>query len=168
VRFLTPEDWQAWCNERTIPLRKAGWIRPDVSADHFHIAQIPYRVDSGAKVNMARFLFSLVAPDPETLFLLSDWAVWPSSQHMPLFTRFRQALGEARSIMESPGHLVTSSDGDDAVSIIATSLFFIWDCYGISSTGRDAFHISHDEYCVFGSRDAAIAARVAERAAAIK
>jgi hypothetical protein len=112
---------------------------------------------------MARFLFSLVAPDPETLILVDDWAVWPSSQHMPLFTRLRQALGESRPLIASPAHLVAVTDGDDAVSIIATSLLFIWDCYGISSSGRDAFHISHDEFCFFASRDPFVAAQVTEQ-----
>src|ERR1700692_4210743 len=135
MRFITPTEWQAWCIYRQIPLRAAGWVRPDINDNHFHIVDIPYPTDSGAKVFMARFLFSLLAPDPETLLLVDDWAVWPSSQHMPLFTRFRQALGEDRLLIEAPGHLVTASESDDAVSIIATSLLFIWDCYGISSTG---------------------------------
>jgi hypothetical protein len=74
-------------------------------------------------------------------------AVWPSSQHMPLFTRFRQALGESRPLIEAPGHVVSASDSGDAVSVIATLLLFPWDCYGISASGRDAFYISHDEFC---------------------
>lgn len=144
-------------------MREVGWIRPNISADAFHIVDIPYDGDSGRKVSMSRFLFSLVPPDPETLILVDDWAVWPSSQHMPLFTRFRQALGESRPLKESPAHLVSVADGDDATSIIATSLLFVWDCYGISSSGRDAFYISHDEFCFFASRDPSVAARVLEQ-----
>ena len=89
MRFLTPEQWQAWCAERRVPLREVGWIRPDIGADHFHIADLPYPADSGAKVSLARWLFSLVASESETLVLVADWAVWPSSQHLPMFTRFR-------------------------------------------------------------------------------
>ena len=85
---------------------------------------------------------------------------------MPLFTRFREALGEHRPLIEAPGHIATASDTDDAVSIIATSLLFIWDCYGISSTGRDAFYLLHDEYCYFASRDASVAERVTSEFAA--
>ncbi|MEA2559248.1 MAG: hypothetical protein QOH06_752 [Acidobacteriota bacterium] len=166
MRFLTRDQWQSWCVERQVPLREAGWIRPDIGADHFHIADVPYQSDSGAKVSLARYLFSLVASGPETLVLVDDCAVWPSSQHMPLFTRFREALGESRPVIEAPGHLVTPADTDDAISIVATSLLFIWDCYGISSTGRDAFYISHDEYCYFASRDASVAERVASELAA--
>jgi hypothetical protein len=167
MRFLTPQEWQSWCSARQIPSRERGWIRPDLSAEHFHIVDVPYPADSVAKVTQARFLYSLVVPEPETLLLVDDWAVWPSSQHMPLFTRFRQALGEERALIEAPGHLVATSDSDDAISIIATSLLFIWDCYGISSSGRDAFYISHDEFCFFASRDSSVAARVAEQLATL-
>src|SRR6266403_2956612 len=132
MRFLTPKEWQRWCTDRKIPLRDVGWIRPDIRAEHLHIADLKYPADSGAKVSLVRYLFSLVAKEEETLLLVDDWAVWPSSQHMPLFTRFREALGERRPLIEAPGYLVTRSETDDAVSIISTALLFIWDCYGIS------------------------------------
>ena len=160
MRFLTPTEWQRWCTDRKIPLRDVGWIRPDIRAKHLHIVDLKYPGDSGAKVSFARYLFSLVATEEETLLLVDDWAVWPSSQHMPLFTRFREALGECRPLIEAPGHLVMPSDADDAVSIVSTALLFIWDCYGISSSGRDAFYFSHEEYCYFASRDAEVAAEV--------
>lgn len=163
MRFLSPEDWQAWCVERNVPLRETVRVRPVIAAGHFHIVEVPYDGDSGRKVSLARLLFSVVAPEPESLLLLDDWEVWPSSQHLPLFTRFRQALGESRPLIESPGHLVAASDHDDAVSIIATALMFFWDCYGISASGRDAFYVSHDEYGYFASRDASVAARVGEQ-----
>ena len=168
MRILTPEECQSWCGERNIPLRESGWIRPDIGAETSHVVEVPYPDDSGAKVSLARFLLSLVEPDPETLLLIDDWDVWPSSQHMPLFTRFREALGEHRPLIEAPGHLVTAADMDDAVSIVATSLLFIWDCYGISSSGHDIFYFSHDEFCYFASSDPSVAARVTEQLAANK
>jgi hypothetical protein len=102
--------------------------------------------------------------EPVHAFGCSDVAVLPT---LALFTRFRQALGERRPLIEAPGHIVTVSDAEDAISIVATSLLFIWDCYGISTSGRDAFYISHDEYCYFASRDASTAERVASEIAAI-
>ncbi|MEO6846650.1 MAG: hypothetical protein ABI254_05290 [Chthoniobacterales bacterium] len=160
MQFLTSAECQAWCLERSVPLRNVGWIRPDIKAEHLHIVDIPYKADSGAKVHMARFLLSLVYSDAETLLWVDDWEVWPSSQHMPLFARFREALGEYRPLIEACGHLVSQTDMDDAISIIATSLLFIWDCYGISASGRNAFYFSHDEYCYFASRDESTAAQV--------
>ena len=80
-RVRTPREWQPWCTERQLPWYEAGWSHPDISADHVHLVDMPYRTDSGATVSMARVLFSRVAPDPETLLLIEDGAVWPSSQH---------------------------------------------------------------------------------------
>jgi hypothetical protein len=163
MRFLAPAEWKAWCVGRGVPLRQADWTRPAIDTRHYHVAKLPYPKDSGEKVNLARQLFALIASEGEALVLVDDWEVWPSSQHMPLVTRFREAFGEHRSLIEAPGQLVDAADTDDAVSIIAMSLLFFWDCYGISSTGRDAFYVSHDEYCYFASRDATVAARVTEQ-----
>lgn len=58
--------------------------------------------DSGRKVWLARFLYGLAEPSPEVLIWIGDWAVWPSGQHMPLFSRFRQAFGENRPLLEAP------------------------------------------------------------------
>ncbi len=166
MQFLTQTEWHSWCISRQIPLKNVSWIRPDINAEQFHAIDIPYPKDTGAKVSLACHLLSLVACEPESLILLDDWDVWPSSQHLPLLTRFREALGEHRSLIEAPGHIITASDKDDAISIVITALLFIWDCYGISSSGRDVFYFSHDEYCYFASRDAAVAAAGAQFGAA--
>ena len=76
------------------------------------------------------------------------------------------AFGEYRPLIEAPGHLVPPSHTDNGISIAAMALLFMWDCYGISSTGRDAFYLSHDEYCYFASRDRSVAERVASEFAA--
>jgi hypothetical protein len=120
-------------------------------------------MDSGRKVAFARFLFSLLDTAPELLVWVGDWAVWPSCQHMPLFTRFRQAFGEVRPLIEAPGHLLNPSELDDAVSIFIVSFAFLWNCHLLTSSGRDAVFISHDEYGWFASRDESVAQSVARR-----
>jgi hypothetical protein len=119
--------------------------------------------DSGRKVAFARFLQSLLDPAPELLYWLGDWAVWPSSQHMPLFNRFRQALGERRPLIEAPGQLLTPDELDDATSILIVSLQFVWDCHVLTASGRDAIFVSHDEYGWFATRDASVAVTVHRR-----
>jgi hypothetical protein len=161
MQFLSPVEWQAWCVARQVPLREAGWIRPDLRANGNHIAKLEYPNDSGRKVVLARRLIPLIASEGESLVLVDDWAVFESCQHLPLFTRFREALGERRPLIEAPGHLVDPAEIDDAISIVAICLFYFWDCYGISASGRDAFYISHDEYCYFASRDVDVTNRVA-------
>jgi hypothetical protein len=162
MRFLSPTQWQDWCAKHGIPLRNAGWLRPALNTGLYHAAEVAYPTDSGKKVCLARQLVAFVASEGESLLLLDDWRVWPSSQHLPLLTRLREALGEQRPLIEAPGHLVDAADADDAVSLVAMSLLFFWDCYGLSATGRDGFYVSHDEYCRVVSRDAAVVTRMAE------
>jgi hypothetical protein len=94
---------------------------------------------------------------PELLLWIGDWAVWPFSQHMPLFERLRQAFGEERPLNEAPGHLLTPDEAEDSVSIIAVALLFIWDCHILTSSGQDAAFVSHDEIGWFASRDSSVA-----------
>ncbi len=59
MRFLTRPECQDWCNERHVPLRKMGWIRPNISDEHFHIVNLPYPNDSarqGATLRIGCFL----------------------------------------------------------------------------------------------------------------
>jgi hypothetical protein len=164
MRFLSFSECVNWCSERGISTPTGDHSHaPAIEEPEFHFADLPYDIDSGRKVACAEHLYSLVEPSPETLLWLTAWSVWPSSQHMPLFDRFRQSLGEFRPLIEAPGHLVTAADADDARSIIAVSLLFLWDCFGISASGREAFKVSHDEYCWFASRDSENAARLSKQ-----
>jgi hypothetical protein len=138
-------------------------LEPDLQSPTFHFAQFTLPVDSGKKVWFAKFLYSLVEPSTELLIWLGDWSVWPSGQHMPLFARFRQSFGETRPLIETPGHLLTPDETDDAISIISVSLLFVWDCHVLAASGRDAVFFSHDEYGWFASRDASVAIAVGER-----
>jgi hypothetical protein len=108
-------------------------------------------------------IYSLIEPSPELLLWVDDWAVWPSVQHMPLFSRFRQAFGETRPLIEAPGHLVLPNEADDAISIITMPLLFLWDCHVLTASGREAVYVSHDAYGWFASRDRAVAESVGLR-----
>jgi hypothetical protein len=130
---------------------------PDLRPPEFHFVDFKLPQDSGKKVLLARTLYSLIDASPEMLLWLGDWDVWPSSQHMPLFTRFREAFGEKRPLIEAPAHLLAPDESEDSVSIITVALLFIWDCHILTASGRDAIFVSHDEIGWFASRDQAIA-----------
>lgn len=90
----------------------------------------------------------------ESLVWLWEFGVWPSSGHMPLCTRFRQALGCATPLEITPGHLIQAQEVDDAVSLMCIGLLFYWDCYFLSSSSKDCLFISHDDHVFLGSQDA--------------
>jgi hypothetical protein len=167
MRFLTYSQCAEWCSQRGFPTRQVKGRMvgpdPDLQSSAFHFVEFTPPTDSCQKVWLARFLYALLQPSSELLIWLGDWAVWPSSQHMPLFTRFREALGEKRPLIEAPGHLLTPEEADDAVSIISLSLLFIWDCHVLSASGRDAVFTSHDEFGWFASREPLVAASVRKK-----
>jgi len=167
MKFLTYSQCAEWCALHGFPTNQnEGYIvgpDPDLQSPPFHFAEFTPPIDSGQKVWLAKFLYSLFQPSAELLIWLGDWAVWQSGQHMPLFTRFRQALGENRPLIEAPGHLVTADDADGAISIISVSLLFTWNCHVLSGAGRDAVFLSHDEFGWFASRDQSITESVRQK-----
>ena len=160
MKFLTSAECGAWSGGRGLPTRDYyghGHLRPVAEPDGFTRVEFKLPKDSGRKVWLSRFLYSFLDPSPELLIWLGEWGVWSSSEHMPLMTRLRQALGEPRSLIETPGHLVTPEEVDDGISLLAVALLFVWDCHVITASGRDVIFVSHDEHGWFGSRDAGVA-----------
>jgi hypothetical protein len=166
MRFLTYAESADWCSRRGYPTRGRGGIvgpEPDIQRREFHRVEFVFPQTAARRVWLARFLYGLVDPSPELLIWVGDWAVWPDRQHMPLFSRFRQAFGEHRPLIEAPGHLVAPNEMEDGVSILITSMLFVWDCHLLTSSGRDALFVCHDEWGCFGSRDASVANSVGEQ-----
>ena len=147
MKFLTSGECAGWCRVRDYPIRVEGngYQRLDLDAG-FSSVELPYPVDCGKKVFTAKQIVDWALEQGEVLFWIEAWDVWPSSQHLPLFTRFREALGERRRMDEAPGHLVDRTDRDDAVSVLASALLFIWDCHVLRADGGPVFHCSHDEW----------------------
>jgi hypothetical protein len=167
MRILSYAESDDWCAQHNYPTRKReGFIvgpEPEIPPNEFQRVEFALPRNSGRKVSLARFLYGLAEPSPEVLIWIGDWAVWPSGQHMPLFSRFRQAFGETRPLIEAPGHLITPDEIEDGVSILTVSLLFLWDCHLLTASGRDVVFVSHDEFGWFGSRDAAVASAVSEQ-----
>jgi hypothetical protein len=140
---LTNREAREWCERNGVPL---SGEKPDTSqlgtAVHF---SIPDRC--AARVLLARTLY----PDTfdvggTVLIWTKEWGIWPSSEHLPLFTRFRQALGEPRSLSAANAHLFESGQAEDGESLTILNCMFLWDCWLISEGGQYVLHLSHDEW----------------------
>lgn len=157
MRILTYSECADWCSLHGYPTRHLeGHIvgpEPDLCAPEFRFAEFSLPADAGRRVWLSKFLCSFFDPPSELLVWLGDWAVWPSGQHMPLFSRFREAFNEHRPLIEAPGHLVNLTDMDDMVSIVAVATLFLWNCHVLSATGEQAMFVSHNEFGWFAVRD---------------
>ena len=155
MQFLTHGECVEWARSRKFPLAEIqpGWITLQRgTTPPFHSVPVKIVKDSGQKAHLAKALYSLFEESSKILIWIEGTEISPSSQHRPLFDRLRDSFGEKRPIDKTPGHLISQTDKDDAVSLILISLFFIWDCHILSALGKEAVHISHDESAWFASR----------------
>jgi hypothetical protein len=119
---------------------------PDLTEQDFRFTRFSIPDDAGGRVALAKNLIGVLDDSAELLVQISDWAVWPSGQHMPLFSRLREAFGDRRPLIEAPGQIVPPSEREDAVSILVLSVLYLWDCHVLSSTGDQALFVSHDQH----------------------
>jgi hypothetical protein len=142
MQILTPEET---ANTLRVPSIESffgdwDWQYPDPVPSYF----LPK--DSGAKVALARMLTSTFLELGPAVLWITGTGIWPSSEHMDLFARYRLSHGENRTILEAPVHIFEVTEMDTFVSFICLGLFFVWD-FEIASQDRSlAMTISHDEW----------------------
>jgi hypothetical protein len=144
MRFQTEQECEQWCLDRghLPPSRMRGRQWPDRYVCHdFSLPK-----DAQARVSLCRTLWSVSGDfvTGERLLWLDEWGVWPSGEHPALFTTWRAAFGETRSLMEAPGHLVEPHQDADGLSVLVVASLFLWDCWMYLETGLIVM-ISHDE-----------------------
>src|SRR5262245_40598604 len=136
MRFLTEAECQAWAAERKYLLhdlqhRVLMDDRPSSSYVSFAIPE-----DAGARVALVRAMWHEARKsDPETLLWITGSSVWPSGEHMPLFTILRRGLGEERPLFDAPGCIALQGDDDGALSVLVTAVLFLWDCWLLAGNG---------------------------------
>jgi hypothetical protein len=151
MRCLTPAECAEWCRRYGYPVVDAdayGRPSPDVRRHFAEIKLEPFG-DMGELVVRARQIMEWMTRDGDVLLWVQHWAVWSSLQHIPLFTRFRQGVGEPRTLLEAPGHVITAADLDDGISVLAMALWFLWDCAVFSERRGPVFVCSYDAWDSF-------------------
>jgi len=150
MRCLSDKESAVWCGEYGYPVMDVGYYgRPAPLVDEqFELIRFTYPIDSGQRVRLARDVVEWLAKSggTELLFWVDQWDVWPRSQHLPVFARFREAFGETRPLIQSPGHLFRVDELDDALSVLVVALLFIWDCHVFSAIRSPVFFCCHDEW----------------------
>lgn len=147
MKALTSGECAAWCHQHSYPVGnpdQSGRQAPELG-ESFKEFRLSYPQDSGQKTALARDVITKLGGG-QLLIWVTTWGVWPSSEHMPLFSRLRQGLSENRPLIETPGHLFDSDETDDAVSVLTVALVFYWDCYVFGTACDIAFVSSHDEW----------------------
>ena len=148
-----------------------GGNSPDIFVDSIRkripVSAGPYAIppDSGAKTSIARELASLLLQDSELFLYISGWKVWPSAEHFDLFDGYRRSLGEMRQLRDAQVHLFSPGEESTFTSVLAMSLYFVWDVQIFDARGSMLVTFSHDEWMEFRLEKATLVQRIAEWAA---
>ena len=111
-------------------------------------------VDSGGKACLAKSFAYLFLRQPTVYMIyVSDWSMWPNSEHLDLFYGYRRSFGEHRILMEAPVHLFEWSEEDTFISILCLVLYFFWDAYVFDIEGKTLVRINHHEWLEVRTED---------------
>jgi len=134
ARVVDARDMESFINS-------VDWQLPDPIPSYF----LPK--DSGAKVGLARIIGNTFLDRGSCFLWITGTGVWPSAEHMDVFTRYRLSFGEQRSVAEAPVHFFEPTDDRSAlISVLSLALFFAWDVEIVSEDRSSAVTISHDEW----------------------
>lgn len=138
------------------------WLREKLRKDFaWHVVEHHYAygltyqmpVDTGKKTALARLLSAGIDATETGLLWITGWGIFPSSENMALFDRYRESMGERRSIGTAPGHLFGKSDVVAIECLLDLSLYFYWDTSLFDARGI-WIKTSHDEYVSVNAIDA--------------
>jgi hypothetical protein len=141
MKILSSAEARHWCEQNDIALSAFGTPACPNASTRFSIPE-----DAQKRVHLVSERMRRFTDEPVFLVLFGNWDVWPSGQRMHVFERFRMSYGEARPLIQSPGHVFEKGGIDDAVSFVTLAVLFLWDCH-VVTPGRARFlHFSHDEF----------------------
>ncbi len=148
MKCISYQESDDWMKQRLpgVAFQEKNDLVPTMRSTSYHTIGHAYPEDSGRKVALSKSLYTYLKDAPQCLVLIQNARIWPSSGHIPLLNRLRQALGEQRSSDEFPGHLFSSTESDDIISFIVLSIEFLWETIIVTECGLRVMHLSHDEY----------------------
>src|SRR5262245_48306997 len=151
MQFLSREASAEWCAANGFGVEPGGDCPQQ---PHGPSAKFEIPSDAGRRVALARLLWeSVAASAPRALLWVTQFGVWPSSEHRPLAESARSAWGAPGPLATFPGQLVALGEQDDGLSVLVLALLFLWDCWLLPAGGSQAAFLSHDECGVAFFRD---------------
>jgi hypothetical protein len=149
MRIISEEECKAWLS--ALIQRPFDWSR----AEHAYGCTVTYLLpsDAGRRTALGRAVRTLVDCSSESLFWITEWSVFPSSENMALFFGYRSSLQEKRRLREAPGHLFEERDRESFECLFDIALYFFWDA-SVFDAGGVWVRVSHDEVLSISAKDA--------------
>ncbi len=123
MRCLTHSECSEWLVSRSIaedPYRSGSSVGYYLQ---FYAPAHHSQVDA-----FARSCFERVIPDETFLIQVTDWSLYRESEMIPILG-IRRNSGECRPLIESPGHLLESSERELGVALFGLPASFGWSSY---------------------------------------
>ena len=109
-----------------------------------HIEQYAIPKDVATIILLAKVIVSMFDRELQVLLHIKEWSVWPSTEHMPLYSQLRLSYRETTNLIDKPGHLFNQTEMNELLSCIIIGLIFSWDCEVYSLSNATYSLTSHD------------------------
>ena len=124
MKTLTNDDCSEWLASRK--LAADPYYSPKSRPPHYEQFPLPQHALSSAAV--FRSIVACVEPFETALLHLTDWALYAPDE-MAVVAHVRQACGEQRPLIETPGHVFTATERDLLIGLLALVTFYGWTAY---------------------------------------
>ncbi len=141
MKIISKVDSVSWCENHGIQLN--GRDLPQINKDELKHFSIP--ADTGNKIAIVKNHFEQFKNEKEVFAWITEWGIFPSSERMHIFEKFRSSYGEERHLINAPGHIFEKAEFEDALSIATLAVLFLWDCFVFNDQGTKTLFYSHDE-----------------------
>lgn len=142
MNFKTADQAREWAKTNGFKLDSQGL--PAVQSHH----QLAIPKDAGKRTWLCRTIWGDFFGS-DVLVWHTQWGIWPSGEHAPMYSRLRMSLGCKSSLSEIPAQIVEATDFEDGLSLLLCSVLFLWDTWVLSSSGKRSVFFSHDEFFKF-------------------
>ena len=87
-----------------------------------------------------------LGPWESCLLWITTFGVWPSSENLHLYYRFRSSYGETSHLDERPALLALKHEGVNVESFLHFAVLFGWEAYLVTSEDYARVFASHDGF----------------------
>ena len=139
MKFKTTDQALDWAKTNGYKLDSQGL--PAMQSQ----SQLAIPSDAGKRTWLCRSIWGDFTKD-DSLLWHTQWGIWPSGEHPPLYSRLRSSLGCTASLTEIPAQVVNSTESEDGLSLLLCGALFLWDTWLLSANANRWVFFSHDEY----------------------
>jgi hypothetical protein len=151
MRFVSSDEAATWAS--SFATTGSSERYPESQPDGWHGIQVDFENQPGHRHYwIARELVAAVGPWSSCLLWITTFGVWPSSENLHLYYRFRHSYGETSHLDERPALIALKHEAIDVESFLHFAVLFGWDAYLVTVEDYCRVFVSHDGYATVSSK----------------